>query len=72
MNPGSDSLSVPKPYTTHDPAEAARLGDAIYLITESGLRAMAVPEIAAIRPVDAPETLRAQTALLAELRGTQH
>ena len=53
---------------THDPAEAARLGHRIYLMTERGLAQAATPPTAPIRAYDAPETLAAQTALLAALR----
>lgn len=54
---------------THDPAEAARLGHHILLLDETGLREMPTPEAPPLRRVDDPETLRAQTALFAALRG---
>ncbi len=53
---------------THDPAEAARLSDVIYILDEAGLRAMAVPEGDAPRAVDDAAVLRAQGALFKELR----
>ncbi|MFT6103899.1 MAG: putative hydroxymethylpyrimidine transport system ATP-binding protein [Paracoccaceae bacterium] len=53
---------------THDPAEAARLGDTIYILEEAGLRLVPPPPGPAIRPVDAPETLQAQAHLLGLLR----
>jgi putative hydroxymethylpyrimidine transport system ATP-binding protein len=52
---------------THDPAEAARLGDRILLLRETGLTEWPVPEPrppAAARPFDAPEVLALQTALM--------
>lgn len=55
---------------THDPAEAARLGTAIEVLGPRGLRRWPTPQGAPPRPVDDPETLRAQGALLAALRGT--
>lgn len=54
---------------THDPAEAARLGQTIYLMSETGLQAMPAPQTPAIRPMDAPATLQAQAELLRVLRG---
>lgn len=54
---------------THDPAEAARVGETIYLMSETGLRGLPTPDIAAIRPVDAPETLETQAKLMRALRG---
>ena len=54
---------------THDPAEAARLGDAILILSESGLRMWPAPPGAAPRAVDDAQTLETQGALLAELRG---
>jgi putative hydroxymethylpyrimidine transport system ATP-binding protein len=53
---------------THDPAEAARLGQAIYLMQSNGLSAMDPPASAPIRPVDAQETLRVQARLYRALR----
>lgn len=53
---------------THDPAEAARLSDVIYILDEAGLRAMAVPECETPRAVDDAAVLRAQGALFKELR----
>ena len=53
---------------THDPGEAARLGDQIVLMTPRGLRPADTPAAPTIRPVDAPGTLAAQAALLRALR----
>lgn len=52
---------------THDPAEAARLGDAIVVLSETGLHPARTPSGPTPRPVDDPETLRAQGQLLAQL-----
>ena len=52
---------------THDPAEAARLGDRILLLTESGIEDQPTPgprPQGRARPYDAPEVLTAQAALL--------
>lgn len=54
---------------THDPAEAARIGHAIHLLTETGLEPFAPPSAATPRAVDDPEMLRATGALYARLRG---
>ena len=48
---------------THDPAEAARLGDRILVMTPAGLTAHPAPSGAPPRPHDAPEVLAAQAAL---------
>ncbi len=53
---------------THDPAEAARLGQSIVIMTTKGLEHVTPPPSPAPRPVDDPETLRAQGLLLARLR----
>ncbi len=53
---------------THDPAEAARLSDAILILGPDSLRARPAPPGAPPRPVDDTQTLSAQGALLAELR----
>jgi len=53
---------------THDPAEAARLGHRITIMTETGVRDFPPPPAAVPRPVDDMETLRAQGRLLAQLR----
>ncbi len=55
---------------THDPAEAVRLGHAIYLMSTDSLRPLDVPDLAPIRPAGDPQTLSAQAALLATLRET--
>ena len=52
---------------THDPAEAARLGDAIFVLSESGIRAAPVPDSPPPRAVDDPETLRMQGSLMSQL-----
>ncbi len=51
-------------HVTHDPAEAARLGERIYLLQESGLERVDPPNTPAIRPVDDPDTLACQGHLL--------
>lgn len=53
---------------THDPAEAARLSDAILILDTGGLRARPAPPGTPPRAVDDPQTLHTQGALLAELR----
>ncbi len=53
---------------THDPAEAARLSDVILILGERGLSVATAPPGPPPRAVDDAETLRAQGALLAELR----
>jgi len=52
---------------THDPGEAARLGHKITVMESSGLRDVTPPPGAIPRAVDAPETLRTQADLLAQL-----
>lgn len=56
---------------THDPAEAARLGQQIYLLQENGLEPIEPPKVAVVRPVDDPETLACQSNLLRLLRGVK-
>ncbi|MCV6597936.1 MAG: ABC transporter ATP-binding protein [Mangrovicoccus sp.] len=53
---------------THDPAEAARLGARILLLSPNGLSEIPPPPGAVPRAVDDPETLRAQGQLLSLLR----
>ncbi|WP_375554816.1 hypothetical protein [Roseovarius mucosus] len=53
---------------THDPAEAARMGHAIHILTETGLEDVTPPAAPVPRAVDDPETLAAQGRLLARLR----
>ena len=54
---------------THDPGEAVRLGHKILVMTPGGLKPMPVPAGTVPRPVDAPDVLATQAALLNELRG---
>ncbi|WP_138933036.1 ABC transporter ATP-binding protein [Roseovarius arcticus] len=53
---------------THDPSEAARLGEAILILNERGLAPWPVPPGVPPRAVDDAKTLEAQGALLAALR----
>ena len=53
---------------THDPAEAARMGDAILVMSPDRLDPVAPPPGPAPRPVDDPATLQAQADLLTRLR----
>jgi len=55
---------------THDPGEAARLGNRIVLWTEAGLTEMQAPASAPVRLAEAPETLACQADLLQALRGS--
>lgn len=52
---------------THDPAEAARLGDKIVVMTPAGLSAHPVPPGDVPRAYDSPAVLEAQTALTERL-----
>lgn len=52
---------------THDPAEAARLSDHIFLLTEAGLSQEPVPASSAPRPPSDPAVLACQAALLTRL-----
>ena len=54
---------------THDPAEAARLGDEILILTRAGLVPHVAPEGAVPRRHDAPQVLAAQAALMERLLG---
>ncbi|GGE52558.1 ABC transporter ATP-binding protein [Actibacterium pelagium] len=54
---------------THDPSEAARVGHAIHVLSETGLESVAPPNAPAPRAVDDPETLTATGALYSKLRG---
>jgi len=56
---------------THDPAEAARLGDAILIMEPDGLTPVTPPPGPAPRPENDPDTLRAQADLLIRLRDSQ-
>ena len=53
---------------THDPAEAARLGDKILIMTQSKISPHRVPSGQVPRPTGATEVLQAQADLLARLR----
>lgn len=53
---------------THDPAEAARLGHAILVLTPAGVTTCPPPDAQVPRPVDDLETLQCQAALLRHLR----
>ncbi|NDR59150.1 ABC transporter ATP-binding protein [Aliiruegeria sabulilitoris] len=53
---------------THDPGEAARLGDRVFLLDEGGMTEAVPPDLPTIRPVDDPETLAFQARLLRALR----
>jgi putative hydroxymethylpyrimidine transport system ATP-binding protein len=53
---------------THDPGEAARLGDKIYLMHEEGLSEVPPPPSPAIRAVDDSDMLACQGRLLRQLR----
>ncbi len=55
-------------HVTHDPAEAARLGHAIKVMTQYGIEDVKPPEGLVPRRVDDEEVLRVQTRLLARLR----
>lgn len=55
---------------THDPAEAARLGDTILIMEPGGLSPFAPPPGATPRPIDDPATLTAQADLLTRLRNS--
>lgn len=52
---------------THEPGEAARLGHKITVMDQNGLRDVPPPTGSIPRAVNAPETLRAQADLLAQL-----
>lgn len=54
---------------THDPAEAVRLGHAIFILSERGLDEVAAPGLPPIRAVDAPETIDMQVRLFRALKG---
>lgn len=53
---------------THDPSEAARLGDAILILSPTGIVPAATPPTPPVRAVDDPETLACQGRLHALLR----
>jgi len=54
---------------THDPAEAARMGHRIYVMTSAGLEEADTPPAPPIRDFDDPETLQAQGRLHRRLLG---
>ncbi len=53
---------------THDPSEAARLGQTILIMTPSGLVDVTAPTTSIPRDISAPDVLRAQTDLFDQLR----
>lgn len=53
---------------THDPAEAARLGHTIHIMSANGTTPIAPPKGDVPRPMDDPDVLQAQAALLKILR----
>ncbi|PRY25447.1 putative hydroxymethylpyrimidine transport system ATP-binding protein [Aliiruegeria haliotis] len=53
---------------THDPGEAARLGDRVFLLDEGGMMEAVPPATPTVRPVDDPNTLAFQARLLTALR----
>ena len=53
---------------THDPGEAARMGDRVLLMAGGGLREVPAPDVPAIRAAEADEVLRFSADLLAALR----
>lgn len=53
---------------THDPGEAARLGDSILVMAPGSTRSFDVPQAPVPRPVDHPDTLALQGRLHAFLR----
>lgn len=54
---------------THDPAEAIRLGHQVILLTRDGATRWPVPDSPTPRDVFAPDSVDAQAALMAALRG---
>ncbi len=55
---------------THDPVEAARIADALFVLTENGLTAVDTPDTPPIRSFEDPSALQCQARLLTILRGT--
>ncbi|MFK7943677.1 MAG: ABC transporter ATP-binding protein [Paracoccaceae bacterium] len=53
---------------THEPAEAARLGHAIFVMNASGLGVAATPSSSPIRAYDDPDVFACQSALMAQIR----
>ncbi|WP_170378827.1 ABC transporter ATP-binding protein [Ruegeria atlantica] len=56
---------------THDPSEACRLAHHIAVLSSGGSEVWPVPQVAPVRAIDDPATLRSQAALLAYLRGSR-
>lgn len=54
---------------THDPAEAARMGESIYLMTAQGVESIPAMQGPPPQAFDKPELLKLQTQLLHRLRG---
>lgn len=55
---------------THSPAEAARLGHRIYLMSANGARELPAPPSSPIRAVDDPAAMQSQIELLSIMRDT--
>lgn len=53
---------------THDPAEAVRLADVAWVVTQTGISACPLPPTAPPRAPDAASTLSSQSALLKHMR----
>lgn len=53
---------------THDPAEAARLGQNIYVMKKDAMISVNAPSLDKIRPIDSPITFKVQSELFAILR----
>jgi len=56
---------------THDPAEAARMGAHIAILTPSGLESVAAPQGPVPRPYDAREVFETQARLMTRIRRTE-
>ena len=57
---------------THDPAEAVRLGNGLFILTEQGVQRYELPVSNPIREVDDPLLMNAQAKLLVSLREGHH
>lgn len=56
---------------THDPSEAARLGNCIHVLQSAGLSEIAPPASVPIRAYDDPDVFACQTELMAMLRAPE-